>query len=264
LLDFETHVVGLYQNPHDFPQGYVTPHPTLSFATIPPESVHWGQTRARPPGPYISLVPGGVRVTTRYLAKRRNWAAVITSPDIRGSANPGTIEIRTCGVWRELPWMRPVPAELVANLEVEWQGLRELFHSTIFRDRIRLRAGLLNMIARIFDKPHDQEGAGPADHLKQLIDADTDVSFSLEELSCQCRYSADHLRLLFREAFGTTPLAYRNQRRMAMAMELAASTHLSVKEIAARTGFAHMSHLSAMFRREFSIPPSEAIRRFRS
>jgi transcriptional regulator GlxA family with amidase domain len=46
-------------------------------------------------------------------------------------------------------------------------------------------------------------------------------------------------------------------------MDLIGATRLRLTDIAGRTGFRHLSHLSASFRRHYGITLREALRRYR-
>ena len=61
----------------------------------------------------------------------------------------------------------------------------------------------------------------------------------------------------FRDAFGTSPMAFVRQARLQEAAKLLRSTDLPVKAIAARVGFASRSHFSRAFRQRFKRDPAE-------
>ena len=63
--------------------------------------------------------------------------------------------------------------------------------------------------------------------------------------------------------YGVTPLVWRTQWRMSQVMEQITGTRLRIKEIAAATGFTHVSHLTRVFRRVYGISPAEAVKQFR-
>ena len=59
----------------------------------------------------------------------------------------------------------------------------------------------------------------------------------------------------FREATGTSPLAYVQQQRIKVARDLLASTNLSVTEIAYRVGYVDHGHFARLFERALSVGP---------
>jgi AraC-like DNA-binding protein len=67
--------------------------------------------------------------------------------------------------------------------------------------------------------------------------------------------SESHLIPLFLRETGTTPYAAVVTRRMVTASELLCTTHLSVKEIGARVGFANQSHFVRTFQKLYGVGP---------
>jgi transcriptional regulator GlxA family with amidase domain len=68
--------------------------------------------------------------------------------------------------------------------------------------------------------------------------------------------SASRLQALFREVTGYPPLEYLRRLRVEEARRLLADRRLSVKEVAARTGFRDTSHFSKVFRRVDGLSPA--------
>jgi len=68
--------------------------------------------------------------------------------------------------------------------------------------------------------------------------------------------SPSRLQALFREVTGYPPLDYLRRMRVEAARRLLADRRLSVKEIAARTGFRDTSHFSKVFRRIDGLSPA--------
>ncbi|MBD3242632.1 MAG: helix-turn-helix domain-containing protein [Chitinivibrionales bacterium] len=130
-------------------------------------------------------------------------------------------------------------------------------------DRLRACMGIVRMLERFVDTYTPRPAQSPPARLKRLIDEDPRQEQGLDELSRRCSYSPDHLRMLFRRAYRTSPRRYRNRRRLAVAMELIAGSRLSIKQIGARVGCRHMSHFTALFRKEFRMTPSDAVAKYR-
>lgn len=70
------------------------------------------------------------------------------------------------------------------------------------------------------------------------------------------RLSSSRLQALFREITGYPPLDYLRRLRVEEARRLLADPALSVKEVAARTGFRDTSHFSKVFRRVDGLSPA--------
>ena len=205
----------------------------------------------------------GTEVRFTATKGRENWVIAFESDDMRYSELMGALEIRDQGGWVPLPAISTLAAERVAGWQVELQLMREMLLEPLPRNLLRARLGFVNILRNIVDRQAGGLARSPAAKLKRLIDEDVRFERRLSELGRKCRYSRDHLRVLFQKEYGITPSAYRNQVRMAKVMELIANSELSVKEIAYQTGFAHAPHLCGVFRRELGISPGEGIRRFR-
>jgi transcriptional regulator GlxA family with amidase domain len=69
--------------------------------------------------------------------------------------------------------------------------------------------------------------------------------------------SASHFNRIFRQWSGTSPMEYLRHRRIEEARRLLADEELSIKQIAARTGFDDPFHFSRVFRRVDGLSPSQ-------
>ncbi len=103
---------------------------------------------------------------------------------------------------------------------------------TTLRDQARVQAIVRHMTENL---------ARPVDHA------------ALERVS---GLSPSRLSALFREVTGHPPLDYLRRLRVEEARRLLADSRLSVKEIAARTGFRDTSHFSKVFRRVDGLAPA--------
>lgn len=102
----------------------------------------------------------------------------------------------------------------------------------VSRDALRVQAVVRHMTENL---------AGRVDHA------------ALEQVS---GLSPSRLQALFREVTGYPPLDYLRRLRVEEARRLLADSRLSVKEIAARTGFRDTSHFSRVFRRVDGLSPA--------
>ena len=89
-------------------------------------------------------------------------------------------------------------------------------------------------------------------HMQTHLDGRIDHA-ALERVS---GLSTSRLQAVFREVTGYPPLDYLRRLRVEEARRLLADDRLSVKEIAARTGFRDTSHFSKVFRREDGLAPA--------
>ena len=89
------------------------------------------------------------------------------------------------------------------------------------------------------------------------IEANLARDLQLAELSTVAGLSRSHFARAFRNTIGMAPHTFVLQRRLARAVELLMSPPaLSVKEVAARCGFADQAHLTRAFKAKFGHPPS--------
>ncbi len=80
---------------------------------------------------------------------------------------------------------------------------------------------------------------------------------SLRELAAVARVSPDHLTRLFRASTGQTPCHSLKLMRLRGAERLLARTMMSVKEVAAATGFRDESHFVRDFEALYDFTPSQ-------
>jgi len=215
-------------------------------------------------GPHLSVIAAGTPVAFAYDETRENWVIQLETEEVRPTETTDEVEIRFEGAWIRTPAFAQVPREHVSGWQGEFLRMRDAFRDPHPRSRLRVRVGVGNAFRYLLDQQPDVLGETPAEHLKRLIAEDLRCTASLQQLSERCGYSADHLRTLFVRHYGLSPLAYRNRHRMARAVHLLGNSDLTVKEVAAETGFRHVSHFSTLFRTTFGTTPSEAIQRYRS
>ena len=92
--------------------------------------------------------------------------------------------------------------------------------------------------------------------LEQILET-PQAPHSLEGLATTAAMSRTVFSERFRDAFGTSPMAFVRQARLQEAAKLLRSTDLPVKAIAARVGFASRSHFSRAFRQRFKRDPAD-------
>ncbi|HYF49544.1 MAG TPA: helix-turn-helix transcriptional regulator [Planctomycetota bacterium] len=216
-----------------------------------------------PKSSYLMLLPPGAVAEAEFSNRRENWVLMLKTEDLRYVPETRQTELRDGGVWLPIPHIVEVPREWVPRWQVEFQSLQQAFQSQLPRDRLRARIAVFSILRYMLERQPEGLRETPARAFKRRIDRDEKFEHSLGELSSECGYSSDHLRVLFEQEFRISPLAYRSQLRMSRAMQLIASSRLPVKEIAAMTGFSQVSHFSAVFRKAFQISPREAVHRYR-
>lgn len=84
-----------------------------------------------------------------------------------------------------------------------------------------------------------------------------DRNVLLAELASASGLSAFHLARYFSAAVGMPPMRYHRAIRMARALELLQSGHVSVTEVSEQLGYSELSAFSHAFSREFGHPPTQ-------
>jgi len=92
---------------------------------------------------------------------------------------------------------------------------------------------------------------------KAFIHDQYDRSLSLDQIAAVAGVTPEHLVRLFRKEEAATPMQYLWKYRMHHAIELLEQTGLSVAEIAERTGFKTVQHLSNMIKKHKGRCPSD-------
>jgi len=91
----------------------------------------------------------------------------------------------------------------------------------------------------------------------RYVDAHLTNDLSPAELAKAMSVSESHLYTLFRNDIGMSPAVFVKHRRIQTASELLEGTNRSVKEIAARVGFANPYHFSREFHAIRGVSPTE-------
>jgi AraC-like DNA-binding protein len=134
--------------------------------------------------------------------------------------------------------------------------------------RMRRIALLLRALADYCEGGADAEPA-PGLHrgaavLGELIEEHAFENIPLASLYDRLDLSAGHAEVLFKKAFGLSPVSYRTRLRLRRARELLVSSQLNVSQAARTVGFTDPLYFSRVFRRTFGVTPSSLIRDFRT
>lgn len=79
---------------------------------------------------------------------------------------------------------------------------------------------------------------------------------SVSELASALGISDRHLRRVFRQEFGVSPIQLAQTQRLLLAKQLLSDSHLSVTEIAFASGFSSVRRLNALFQKCYRLQPS--------
>jgi AraC family transcriptional regulator, regulatory protein of adaptative response / DNA-3-methyladenine glycosylase II len=94
----------------------------------------------------------------------------------------------------------------------------------------------------------------------QRIEAGQLEEGGLEGLAARLGITDRHLRRIFGEAFGVTPIAYAQTQRLLMAKRLLADTALPATEVAMAAGFGSLRRFNTLFQSHYGLTPT-ALRR---
>ena len=91
--------------------------------------------------------------------------------------------------------------------------------------------------------------------VKDYIDAGQGMSLSLEDIAKQFDYSKYYLDRRFKDTYGISLIAYRNDKRMQLAKELLKEE--SVSDVTETLGFSSIYVFSRAFKNHFGVAPSK-------
>ena len=110
----------------------------------------------------------------------------------------------------------------------------------------------------IQNEPHAIEhGDDRISSVAEYLSIHYDQNDSVKALSQMCHLSESQLTRRFIKLFGLSPIAYKNKIRCHVGCELLYHTDLSLEEISLRLGFTSYTDFYRMFKKNFSLSPSE-------
>ncbi|NRA38342.1 MAG: helix-turn-helix transcriptional regulator [Planctomycetes bacterium] len=217
--------------------------------------------RHLPPNLYIS--GAGIETTYEYGPERENWVIQIETNHIRNNDDPTVCEIFSADNWIVLPQRVYLNNSQCSFWQQHFQKLLEQSRDSSPRAELMVKSGICAILSGFIELGNQSKKQLPVEKFKQLIDEDSQFTKNLSQLSEDCGYSADHMRILFSEHFNLTPVQYRSRRRLAYASELIANTRLSISEIAQHLGFQHSSHFCTAYKKHFAVSPGQDMKRLR-
>lgn len=153
----------------------------------------------------------------------------------------------SCRRIAQLDWQAPGAALLLQQLVLDAQARLVAAH-TVHRARLQAPRGGLSPVARR--------------RVVERIEARLSERIELADLADAACLSPFHFARMFKASFGVAPHAWVMQRRLERARGLLAEARLPLDDIAARCGFAHLSHLNAALKRA-GLPSASGVRRAR-
>lgn len=215
---------------------------------IPPFSPHRFDAPSGSPGEHIAVhfdFAPHVPAWSRELSRRYPY-------EVRF---PGGLEI-------------PRRIRLLANdrIEREFLELLEAHTSGAAWSNLRATACLVRILTALFERASTGKQKGSTEQLRNrariervLAHVNQNLSGSLPAaaLARIAGISPSHFNRLCREWTGYSPLDYLRRQRIATARRLLANVDLSIKEVAARSGFKDPYHFSKAFRQIDGLSPTQ-------
>jgi AraC-like DNA-binding protein len=132
-------------------------------------------------------------------------------------------------------------------------------------DRLDNRCSLLHLwasgIAGLFESPVEE--AGPRqlrDRFRQMVDQmpESELSeHSLSDLAQRLQCSERHFSRLFREEFGVALRSRQIELRLQRALQLLTNPKIKISNIAHDSGYQHIGLFNSLFKKRYSVTPSE-------
>ncbi|GGD47227.1 hypothetical protein GCM10010911_00930 [Paenibacillus nasutitermitis] len=151
-----------------------------------------------------------------------------------------------------------------------FESLIHAFHSSSLSSDLRVRAGMLEIIAFYLDYCELQdEILRRVDSLQiihrvlEYIDGHLAGNIGVEELAKLAYLHPNYFISFFKNAVGFSPIQYVNKRRMEEARKLLEQTDRAVNEVAGQVGLQN-HYLSRLFKQYMGLSPSHYRRIYRS
>ena len=263
MLDFTAQHVGVYRYAQETTWSNPLPIINLHISDMIWRQVTGSQHIDRNPPPFLSIHGAGFESSYAYGHERENWVAQIATDDIQNSDDPSQTLIRSGADWVSVPNRVYLNNKMRSHWQQHFQELLHASRDASPRAQLFVSSGLASMLSVFIQAAQEQIQPTPVEQFKQLIDQDTAFIANLSDLSEQCGYSADHMRILFHQTFGMTPVAYRTRRRLAMASELIANSRKSIQAISEELGFQHSSHFCTAYKKHYGVSPGKDLKRLR-
>jgi AraC-like DNA-binding protein len=218
--------------------------------------------------PLLLFLPAGAEDENGFAGPVEAWTTELRWPGLRlAREREPVLEATIAGRALRLPRFKVIDAPLAARAVERFSALRAAMARQDAASELRVGSLLLELVAFYLEAPERGAGAERSHRalarFRAALDERACEPVTIERLASEAGLSADHLRELFQARYGSRPVEYRAQIRLARARELLASTTLGVAEVARRAGYDDPLYFSRVFRARFGMTPSELIRRFR-
>jgi AraC-like DNA-binding protein len=95
------------------------------------------------------------------------------------------------------------------------------------------------------------------DRARALLEASPEQPLSIEEVAACVGWSGDHLRRVFRQTLGLSPIQIQTAARLQVARDLLRHENLPIAEVGQRVGFGDASHFARAFKADTGLTPRQ-------
>ncbi len=167
---------------------------------------------------------------------------------------PYTLDILTAGISEYITTFKRAYAVTMEYSPSRFRS--DLLRAESSRSVKRLFLELIQDISFAFASIHDRSNY--IDELIRLIETNyTDPKLNIDTLADSVGLSPSHIQNIFKAATGTSISVYLRTHRLNKATELLEKTDVPISEIAEKTGFGNANYFYTVFKRYYSITPTE-------
>ncbi|CDN42711.1 AraC family transcriptional regulator [Paenibacillus sp. P22] len=141
--------------------------------------------------------------------------------------------------------------------------LAELHSSPSLVSLLREKAVMLEILSSFLESipvqvlTHRSEDMQRIRIIQDYVESHLQESLSINDLAASLHLHPNYFISYFKKHFGMPPAKYISRKRMDMARKLLASTSLSIKDVAERTGYPDTHYFAKCFRKETGLSPTE-------
>ena len=138
------------------------------------------------------------------------------------------------------------------SAESAWRKKQSLYHVRAKNAVSEILCSLIEFLTAVSTVPHIKK----LESAREYIQSHYKERISISDLATRLDFSVSYFRKLYKEAFGSSPMQYVTELRLAMAKDMLLSGELSVGEIAYFCGFDDIYYFSTIFKKHFGFSPS--------
>ncbi len=159
------------------------------------------------------------------------------------------------GTTEDCPWGRAARPKRARTLMQRLQVLTKEFPP---QANLTAQSILYQLAAACSNEEHETtDGRTPAERIREAMDQHVGSGMNIEDFARAFRISRSNLFLIFKQAFGKSPIQILTAIRLRRAMRLLEDTDLSVSEVAYAAGYKDPLYFSRQFRKQTGKAPKQ-------